>query len=138
VFVNAFAANDPESTETIWRMTTERHADIEHVVAVFNLRADRADRTRQLARDTKFWHEAGDVVLMGSGAYHFARAAAEVDGAPTRFTYADHDQIVDVFEIIIELCEERTLVVGLGNIGEQGLALSKMFKNRRDLHRARN
>jgi poly-gamma-glutamate synthase PgsB/CapB len=131
VFVNAFAANDPQSTETVWNMTLERHRDVETVIAVFNLRVDRPGRTRQLARDVRFWHGADHVVLMGSGAYHFAREASSVGIPPGRFTYAEHEQISDVFESIIELCGRNTLVVGLANIGEQGIGLVRLFRNRR-------
>jgi poly-gamma-glutamate synthase PgsB/CapB len=131
VFVNAFAANDPQSTSAIWNIMADRYRDVDKVVAVFNLRADRADRTRQLARDTDFWRDADHVVLMGSGAYHFAREASKLGASPERFVYAEHDDIFEVFESIVELCDRRTLVVGLGNIGEQGLALNRLFRNRR-------
>jgi hypothetical protein len=36
-----------------------------------------------------------------------------------------------VFESIIELCGRNTLVVGLANIGEQGIGLVRLFRNRR-------
>lgn len=133
IFVNAFAANDPQSTARIWNMTVERHTDVDKVVAVFNLRADRAERTRQLARDTTFWHDADHVVLMGSGAYNFAREAGKSAATSERFIYAEHENPLEIFEAIVELCEARTLVVGLGNIGEQGLALNRLFRNRRIL-----
>lgn len=134
IFVNAFAANDPQSTAAIWKMTVARHQDVKKVIAVFNLRADRAERTRQLARDTDFWRDADHVVLMGSGAYHFAREASKDGASPERFVYAEHDDTLEIFESIVELCDERTLVIGLGNIGEQGLALNRLFRNRRVLH----
>lgn len=133
IFVNAFAANDPQSTSAIWKMTVERHRDVEKVIAVFNLRADRAHRTRQLARDTEFWKDADHVVLMGSGAYHFAREASKLGASPQQFVYAEHEETLEVFESIIELCDAKTLVVGIGNIGEQGLALNRLFRNRRAL-----
>jgi poly-gamma-glutamate synthase PgsB/CapB len=133
VFVNAFAANDPQSTEAIWRMMLRRHADADKVIAVFNLRADRTDRTRQLANGTDFWHRADHVVLMGSGAYHFAREAGRAGIGPERFVFTDSEDAADLFEAIIELCGKRSLVIGLGNIGEQGLPLVRLFKNRRDL-----
>lgn len=133
VFVNAFAANDPESTQGIWNMAVNRHRDLDEIVAVFNLRADRPSRTRQLARETTFWHDADHVVLMGSGAYHFVREASAVGIGPERFVYADHDQLGEVFESIVELCNRSALVVGMANIGEHGLGLARLFRNRRVL-----
>jgi poly-gamma-glutamate synthase PgsB/CapB len=133
VFLNAFAANDPESTELIWNMALERHADVDQVIALFNLRDDRPLRTRQLARETSFWRSAHHVVLIGNGAYHFAREAGR-SGVPfDRFVYADHDQLENVFESIVELCARSTLVIGMGNIGGPGLGIARMFKSRRQL-----
>jgi poly-gamma-glutamate synthase PgsB/CapB len=131
VFVNAFAANDPESTEAIWEMTVRKHRGLDKIVAVFNLRADRPSRTQQIARETSFWHAADHVVLMGSGAYHFVREASRVGIGPERFVYADHGQLGDVFESIVELCDPSALVVGMANVGELGLGLVRLFRNRR-------
>src|SRR6185295_11895351 len=40
VFVNGFAANDPESTERIWNICLDRYPDVQKRVAIFNCRAD--------------------------------------------------------------------------------------------------
>ena len=57
-----------------------------------------------------------------------------IAGDPHGFVrVAEHDQLVDVFEDIIELCGPSTLVIGMANIGELGLGLVRLFKNRRHL-----
>lgn len=132
VFVNAFAANDAQSTTTVWNMATSRHPGVKQTIAVFNLRADRPSRTEQLAEAT-FWRDADHVVLMGTGAYVFARAAAKQGMDVSRFTYADNRPIGDIFESILGLCGEHTLVVGLANIGGPGLRLVEYFRNRAKL-----
>ncbi|MBK8479725.1 MAG: poly-gamma-glutamate synthase PgsB [Proteobacteria bacterium] len=136
VFVNAFAANDPLSTERIWRLVRQRHADVQRTVALFNLRADRPSRTVQLACDTDFWREADRVALMGSGAYLFARMAAGRGIDASRFVYAEHPRVDEIFETIIGLCRETTLIVGMANIGGDGLALVRYFGNRAQLRGA--
>lgn len=130
VFVNAFAANDPLSTEHIWHMARERHPDVERTIALFNLRADRPSRTLQLARDSTFWHEADRVMLMGSGAHLFARIADKASFDATRLIYAEHESIEEVFESLLEHCGRSTLVVGMANIGGAGLSLVRYFHNR--------
>lgn len=131
VFVNGFAANDPESTERIWRLARQRYPEIKRAVAVFNLRADRVSRTSQMAQDTTFWHEADAVLLMGTGAYHFARMAAKTDYDTGEFIFADQLEVDQIFESIVEACTSPvTLVIGMGNIGGQGLPLVRYFKNR--------
>ncbi len=130
VFINGFAANDPESTERIWDYAREKYADLGHRIGVFNLRADRPSRTLQMARDATFWHQADRIVLMGTGAYLFARIAAKVGIDPYRFIVADAERTEDIFESIIDACQQNSLVVGMGNIGGQGLNLARYFQNR--------
>jgi poly-gamma-glutamate synthase PgsB/CapB len=129
-FINGFAANDPESTAELWRAACERHPDADRRIAIFNLRADRPTRTLQLARHTDFWHTANRVILMGTGAYHFARAAARLGRDPSRFSYAEALDTAEIFERVVELCGPTNLVVGMGNIGGQGLELARYFNNR--------
>ena len=135
VFVNGFAANDPQSTETIWNMTLAKHPEVDRVIAVFNLRADRPSRTVQLARDTSFWHAAHRVVLMGSGAYQFARVASKLGVDVNPFVFVDDQRTDEIFETIMGLCGRRTLVLGMANIYGQGIALVRYFRNRSQLTR---
>jgi poly-gamma-glutamate synthase PgsB/CapB len=133
IFVNGFAANDPQSTEMIWNMARERHPDVERTIAVFNLRGDRPSRTAQLARDVRFWHEADRVVLMGTGAYLFARMASKVGLDPSQFIYTEQQRVDEIFETIVGLCGRSNLVVGMANIGGEGLSLARYFRNRQVL-----
>ncbi|MGD8229231.1 MAG: poly-gamma-glutamate synthase PgsB, partial [Desulfobacteraceae bacterium] len=41
LFVNGFAANDPESSERIWRMALDAHQDFDRKIMVLSARADR-------------------------------------------------------------------------------------------------
>jgi poly-gamma-glutamate synthase PgsB/CapB len=132
-FVNGFAANDPQSTETIWRVAKERHPAVEQTIAVFNLRADRPSRTQQLARETTFWQDADHIVLMGTGAYLFARVASQRGMDSGRFIYAEQDQADEIFETIVGLCGRSNLIVGIANIAGLGLDLVRYFHNRRIL-----
>jgi poly-gamma-glutamate synthase PgsB/CapB len=130
-FVNGFAANDPQSSEMIWDLCKKRYLEKgRRLIAVFNLRGDRPHRTIQLAGDVDFWHEADNVVLMGTGAYLFARIAASLNYDVTRFVFAEEGRIEDIFENIIGVCGAKALVIGMGNIGGQGLSLVRYFRNR--------
>ncbi|MFH1130927.1 MAG: poly-gamma-glutamate synthase PgsB [Pseudomonadota bacterium] len=129
IFVNAFAANDPQSTETIWYATLKRYPNVQRVIALFNLRADRPSRTIQLARST-FWRNTDRVVLMGSGAYLFARMAAKTGVNPSRLFFAEHQRIEEIFETVVGVCSVSNLIIGMANIGGQGLDLVQYFKNR--------
>lgn len=130
IFVNGFAANDPQSTEKIFYEAIGRHPDAKRVVGIFNLRADRPSRTAQLAQDVSFWREADRVVLMGTGAYLFIRLAVKQGMDPNFFVLAEADRVEDVFEKVLESCGNSTLVIGMGNIGGLGLGMVRYFRNR--------
>ncbi len=129
-FVNGFAANDPESTKRIWDYATAKYKDVDRVVAVFNMRADRPSRSLQMARESDFWKSAEKVVLIGTGSYLFAKLSTNEGVDAQKFLTVESDRMSDIFESILESCARRTLVIGMGNIGGPGLGLVQYFKNR--------
>jgi poly-gamma-glutamate synthase PgsB/CapB len=133
VFVNGFAANDPESSETIWNMSIARHKDVKKVMAIFNLREDRPARTLQMVNDTAFWKQADKVIVMGTGAYQFIKAAAKSGMDPALFVDASDDRVEGIFEKILENCASSNLLIGMGNIGGFGLPLVSYFSNRSEV-----
>src|SRR5207249_1144505 len=74
VFVNGFAANDPESTERLWRLALDSFSGADRRIAIFNCRADRPERSRQLGLACARWPAADRYVLIGSGTAPFAEA----------------------------------------------------------------
>lgn len=130
VFVNGFAANDPESTERIWRMALERHPDLQRRIAIINCRADRHDRSLLLGRAVPSWPLADAYVLVGSGTYLFARAAISAGLEPQRLVFAEDEEVHEVFETVLGFCGRATLVMGMANIGGPGLDIVAQFRNR--------
>ncbi|MEM9694128.1 MAG: poly-gamma-glutamate synthase PgsB, partial [Myxococcota bacterium] len=131
VFVNAFAANDPVSTEQAWHESLSTHrAQVEKTIAIFNCRSDRADRSVQLGRAYAEWTPADAAVLMGDGTYLFAEAASKAGADPAAFIFLGALSTSRAFERIVGLCGASTLVVGMGNTGGGGLQLSTHFANR--------
>jgi poly-gamma-glutamate synthase PgsB/CapB len=133
VFVNGFAANDPVSTKMIWERSVAQYQTSKEIIAVFNMRGDRPERTIQLARESDYWHSADKVILLGSGAYAFARLASQANVDSGKFVFADFDRVDEIFESIISECGHSSLVIGMGNIGGLGLPLVNYFKNRANL-----
>lgn len=133
-FVNGFAANDPVSTEQIWRAAVNKYSDRALRVAVFNCREDRPDRSKELARSFVNWPSADFVVLMGTGTYSFAREASRAGFDSTQLIFAEGLAIDDLFERIIDLIPGSALVMGMGNVGGQGLGLVRYFHNRSSAH----
>lgn len=72
-FVNAFAANDPESTTRIWDAAYEYFPNVTRRVLVMNCRVDRIDRSVTMAEACVDWRKADRVVIIGSGTDVFLR-----------------------------------------------------------------
>ncbi|MEN6465734.1 MAG: poly-gamma-glutamate synthase PgsB [Syntrophaceae bacterium] len=132
-FVNAFAANDPESSEQLWNMAIDRYPQASKRIIIFNCRSDRPNRSEQLGAACPNWREADHYLLMGSGTYFLARAAVS-NGLPMRkIITAENEPESEIFEKVIELAGESTLVAGLGNTKGRGLGLARYFRNRSEL-----
>jgi len=130
VFFNGFAANDPVSTHQLWNLALQRTADAELHIAIFNCRADRPDRSIQLGSEFMRWAPADNVVLMGTGTYVFARAATKAGYDASRLVIVEELRTDQIFERIVSLVETSAMVMGMGNVGGQGLDLARYFANR--------
>ena len=129
-FVNAFAANDPDSTLRTWAMAKDRFHEFPRRIIVVNCRYDRPDRSRQLGALANHGLRADHFVLMGDGTYIFAKAAVDAGLDQRLIHYAEGLAVEEIFETVADLTGPRALVVGVANIGGQGLELVRFFRNR--------
>ena len=129
-FVNAFAANDPESSSYLWDLALKKHPQAEKHLVIVNCRADRPNRSQQLGEAAPGWTSADHFLLIGTGTYFFARSAIAQGVPGTKLISAENTGDNDLFEIVMELAGSSALVVGLGNIKGQGLSLTRFFRNR--------
>lgn len=130
IFVNAFAANDPESTEMIWERVVERYGAGRNKVAVVNCRFDRPQRSQQLAEVAGRWTSADNYVLIGSGTLLFARAAVRAGLAPSSMTVSEGQDTPATFETVLEQARGDALIVGMCNVHGGGADLARYFNNR--------
>lgn len=133
LFVNGFAANDPESSERIWRMALQAHQDFDRKIMVLSARADRPDRSKQLGEAIINWPQADTYVLMGSGVYVLFRTAVASGVDSSKFVYAEGMATSQIFEEIIGISGQSAMVMGVGNIVGPGMELVNYFRNRRIL-----
>ena len=131
-FVNAFAANDPESTLVIWRRLGLDGPDGSRRtrIALVNARADRPQRSEQLAALIAGPLSAEHYVLSGQGTEMLHRRALELGLAPDRIRDLGGYAATDVYEHLLALTERRSIVVGIGNIVGFGEELMLHISNR--------
>lgn len=129
-FVSAFAANDRESTVTVWKAVVPASDPRRTVIVIASMRADRPDRALQfgkiLANDLPADHYilAGDMTRpVRTTALKEGLEAAkihEMGGRPPE----------DILARVLDLTESRSIVVGVGNIGGAGGKILSLFRER--------
>lgn len=129
-FVNAFAANDPQSTKTIWDMI-KSHPSLEYdrICAFLNTRADRVSRTSQLLELLMTDVSPDSLFIRGDRLErfeksHFKRFKGQVEtfgetGSPSNF----------VEKLLSQ--EGNTLIFGMGNIVGTGFQILDELKKYR-------
>jgi poly-gamma-glutamate synthase PgsB/CapB len=132
-FINGVAANDPESTEKLWNMTLEKHSHIDKKIMIINSRIDRSDRSKQFGLSIPHWEHADYYFLMGSGSYFLIKEAVKRGLTVDKFINVESISTENIVEEILSYCDKKTLIVGVGNIANQGLELIKYFSNRSNL-----
>lgn len=132
IFVNAFAANDPESTRSIWERVTGRYGpeDGYQRIAVVNCRADRPQRSHQIAIAAADWSETDHFIVIGTGTIIFLREALKKGIPPERITVEESVPMREVIESILERSGRRAVIVGMANIKDGGREIARYFGNR--------
>jgi poly-gamma-glutamate synthase PgsB/CapB len=132
VFVNAFAANDPESTRRIWERMAGRYGEEQGYrrIAVVNCRADRPQRSQEIAAAAADWSETDHFIVIGRGTILFLREASRRGIPPEKLTVEEAATPTEVIETILEVSGQRALIVGMANIKGGGGQVARYFGNR--------
>jgi poly-gamma-glutamate synthase PgsB/CapB len=132
VFVNGFAANDPESTGKIWELVLQRFPQIDRRIAVVNCRADRADRSAQLAKACLEWTPADHYLVTGTATHLFARQATSHGLDRQRITCLENKPLPQLLNTLNRQIGRSALVMGMGNIASPGMELVQHFDRQRN------
>ncbi len=130
VFVNGFAANDPESTGKIWDMIVNRFQHLDRHIAVVNCRADRPDRSAQLAEAALRWQPADHYFVVGTATDIFARRAVSLGMDRGRLTTVENAHAPRLMEALTHQVGQSAMVMGMGNISGPGMELVRYFDAR--------
>lgn len=129
-FINGFAANDPDSTGKIWEMMIQRYGQYRQNLAVINCRADRPDRSRQLADACLSWTPADHYVVIGTATNLFAHRAESRGLERRRMTCIEGTPCNQLVNEICRVAGHDTMVMGMGNISGPGMELVNHFRAR--------
>ncbi|HTM00835.1 MAG TPA: poly-gamma-glutamate synthase PgsB [Candidatus Omnitrophota bacterium] len=130
-FVNAFAANDPDSTKVVWtRLGLDRAVPGVRRIVLANCRGDRVQRSGQIAELVARGLPADDVVLTGQGTALVAQRAIALGLDRARVHDLGGMSAERVVLRVFALVERRATVVGIGNIVGLGEDLLLEFQSR--------
>ncbi len=134
IWVNALAANDPDSYRIIWASVSARYSDVDKRIVVVNCRQDRPDRSRQLGELAPEMEGVDTFLLIGTGTEIFARAASKAGIEVNKLYTMVGERTERIFERIIALSGSSSVVLGAGNIKGDGMLLDEFIKNRTFSH----
>lgn len=130
VFINGFAANDPDSTGRIWELVLQRYGQQRQRVAIINCRADRADRSRQLAEACCEWSPADNYFAIGSATQVFRNRALATGMDARRLTCLEQAPCEAIVRAMGGLSKRGALLMGMGNIAGPGMDLVQHFQQK--------
>lgn len=120
--VNAFAANDPQSTKTIWSMIKDHPSlDHGHVCAFLNTRSDRVSRTSQLLELILKDIQPDTLFIRGDRLDRFEKPYfSRFKGRLELFSEAES---ASIFSEKLLSQQGNTLIFGIGNIVGSGFQI---------------
>jgi poly-gamma-glutamate synthase PgsB/CapB len=115
-FINAFAANDPESYKAIWEMLHIHREPGMKLIVLVNSRRDRVQRAEQLGEFIASSLEADFFVVSGEYTHALVHKAIHCGLPAANIKDLGGHSAEQVFNFIAGITEKNALVVGIGNI----------------------
>ncbi len=131
IFLNALAANDPESTLMAWRRAQELYPNSGKQIILMHTRGDRFDRSVQLAEMIAEYMNFDRLISMGESTEMLAQQFKRFDIPSEKINRVGQVKPDKAWDVIWSEVEDRAFVFALGNAGHGGLAVADMFKARR-------
>lgn len=135
MFINGFAANDPESTAHIWAMGVKKHAERDTRLALVNCRVDRGHRSKQLGETVAAWPQVDHYFVIGTGTHVFLQAALANGLTPPQITALEGADADVVLAAVAARVAGPTMAMGVGNIGGVGMALMERVEALDERHK---
>ncbi len=129
-FVNAFAANDPDSYVIIWQLLQRMFTPDRKVIVIVNCRKDRIQRTESLAALIANGLRADHFLLVGEFTTPLYNRAVALGMSASRVSNLAELSAEDVFQRVAALTDSSSLVIGIGNIVGFGEELASNFTTR--------
>jgi poly-gamma-glutamate synthase PgsB/CapB len=129
-FVNAFAANDPDSYIVIWAMLKSFFTDAKKIMVIVNCREDRIQRTESLAELIAGRLRADHFILVGEFTLALYNRSVSFGLPASQISDMGQQSAEEVFQKVVSMMDSSAIVIGIGNIVGFGEELIMHFTNR--------
>ncbi len=131
-FINALAANDPDSTLEIWRRVREIYPEGDRVTILLNTRADRYDRSLQLIEMCHRNIRYDDLVLIGQKIDQVGAFSARIGVEKNRLVQIKSRRAEEIHHRLMAMASENgfSLIFAIGNMGGGGLQVADYFRKK--------
>ena len=138
-FVNALAANDPDSTYEIWQRVDQMFHDRVQVIILLNTRADRYERTVQLLEMCKKI-PFDQIALTGQKQEAVINDAIRLRITRENLIPLNNKQPEEIYETLKAktALTGLTIIYAIGNMGQGGLEIADYYRNRYKKFRKEN
>jgi poly-gamma-glutamate synthase PgsB/CapB len=130
VFVNAFAANDPQSTDCIWNLANKMNPGANTRTTIVNCRSDRPERSIQMAEMCASWKNMDTVFAIGTGTDIFVKKSLSLGISQQRLFGIERQPAEAILKKIADVSGRVGLIMGVGNIAGIGMELVDLFRSR--------
>jgi len=130
-FINALAANDPQSTFEIWRRVEQMFPERVHLTVMLNTRADRFDRSIQLLEMLKSV-PVDKIALVGQKQDQVNMNAMRLKFPKNQVIPIKSKELHNIYDSLLATCspEGLSIIFGIGNMGQGGLQIADYFRHK--------
>jgi len=127
-FINAFAANDRDSTVFLWNLVGLHKAGIEESGVLINNRGDRMRRAKDLAKIVAKDLDADWFIIAGDHASSFITMAARHGAPREKLINMGSATPEEVYARMFELTKKHCSVMSIGNMGGFGIKFMSLIE----------
>jgi len=128
-FINAFAANDPDSYKAIWEMLKLHRGNNKQLITLVNSRRDRIQRAEQLGELIADL-EADYFIVSGESTKPLVNKAIKSGVDKAKLKDLGGYNVIDIFGFLSDFVNKDTIVIGIGNIVGLGDEIVRYFANK--------
>lgn len=138
-FINALAANDPDSTYEIWQRVDQMFHDRVQIIILLNTRADRYERTVQLLEMSKKI-PFDQIALTGQKQEAVMSDALRLRIPREKLIPLNHKKPEEIYETLKakSALTGLTIIYAIGNMGQGGLEIADYYRTRYKKFRKEN